>query len=153
MILVHVLSQVKNPNSELSTANRVINLWESLGLNVQPKESAYEHPLVGKLSFLFGRDWVGAEQLVYIEPEHEQALPSSYRSTPSYSSSSSSSSYSYHPSYSSSSYSPTYSSSSSSYPYYTSSSTSSSYRREKERQDRMKAMGLAVSIVQETPLL
>ncbi len=138
MILVHVLSQVKNPNSELSTANRVINLWESLGLNVQPKESAYEHPLVGKLSFLFGRDWVGAEQLVYIEPEHEQALPSSYRSTPSYSSSS---------------YSPTYSSSSSSYPYYTTSSTSSSYRREKDRQDRMKAVGLAVSIVQETPLL
>lgn len=36
MILVHVLSQVKNPMKEIDIANKVIWLWEELGWNVQP---------------------------------------------------------------------------------------------------------------------
>ena len=149
MILAHVLPHVKNPVTEFPIARGFVTLMGWLGLNRQPADGEfYLNPIFGGFSFLFGSDWVqGPLVVVRLFNFHDQSLTPS--STPSFKPSISSySTYSPSSSSSSSSYSNSYGNS------FTSSSCigSTSGGCERQRQDRMKALGLTVSIIQETIL-
>jgi hypothetical protein len=123
MILANVLSQVANPNSELKVAKAFINLWETFNLNNQPSdEERYTHPLLSTYSFLFGLNWIHAQQAVKYQITHDQSSSSSSYVSSIFSSSS------------------------------TSCYGSSSYSCEQNRRDKMKALGLSVSVIQEVVL-
>ena len=56
MILVHVLSQITDPNSEFPLAAKFVNLAVMTGYNQQPTSNVYVNPLVSSWSFIFGNN-------------------------------------------------------------------------------------------------
>lgn len=65
MILVHVLSHVKNPVAEFPIARKFVKLVDMFGLHRQPADSeVYMHPLFNDFSFLFGSNWVQGPPII-----------------------------------------------------------------------------------------
>ena len=64
MILVHVLSQITDPNSEFPLATKFVNLAVLTGYNQQPTSNVYVNPLVSSWSFIFGNNRNGTLQEV-----------------------------------------------------------------------------------------
>jgi hypothetical protein len=62
MILVHVLSQISNPNSELYVANKFIDMASLMRYKQQPTSEIYVNPLISSWNFLFGSNWNGTLQ-------------------------------------------------------------------------------------------
>lgn len=59
MILVHSLSQIKNPIANFPIAKRFIALSQTLVGAFEPHpDENYVSPLLSRFNFLFGRDWV-----------------------------------------------------------------------------------------------